>query len=330
MIQRLILHIGRHKTGTSAIQLYLAAHRAAFAAEGIAIPSTGGFRDAAADPADKVAHHRIAEDFGLARAGDKARRQGWLAEIEAASQGAETIVLSSELFQNANDFLGLRELAAGRHVEVVCYLREYLDYALSAWAQEVKKTGLAAGFFEFERGFNPQIARFCRAWQLFANRCHWRLYDPGADVVADFLSVTGLPDPGGRQQAAGAQRTNPRLGGSLLGFKLLANGAGLHSLALAQALEPLAAARQAWRRPLRLAPDRQAALRTKDYNAELEALFGELPLRDFSDGAWPFESPDLAKDFAEILAATAEFPAIQRHPLFRPFLETAMLQGETT
>lgn len=321
MIRRLILHIGRHKTGTSAVQRYLADHRAAYAAEGIVVPDLGGDERPDAEPADRAAHHRIALDCGTGPVAEARRRaeaaDGWRARLAAAAEGGHTLVLSSEAFQNCGDFAALRALCRDHYVEVVCYLREYLDYALSAYAQEVKKVGLYAGFFEFERGFDPQLGRFVARWEEFANRCHWRLYDrtllAEGDVVQDFLATAGLPDFGGDR----FQSENPRLGGSLLGFKLMANGAGLHSLRLAHALEPLAAARSDFRAPWRIEPGRQAQLRAgRNYNAALEGLVGEVRLADVATGTLPFESPGFAADLTGILAALEGFPALRAHPLF--------------
>ncbi|RAP40749.1 hypothetical protein BYZ73_13325 [Rhodovulum viride] len=324
MIRRLILHIGRHKTGTSAVQRYLAAHRASYAAAGIVVPDFGGYDDPEAEPADRAAHHRIALDCGSGPAAPPERRADWHARLAEAAEGGHTLVLSSEAFQNCSDFGALRALCRDHYVEVVCYLREYLDYALSAYAQEVKKVGLYSGFFEFERGFNPQLARFVTRWEEFANRCHWRLYDrtrfAEGDVVQDFLTTADLPDFGGDR----FQSENPRLGGSLLGFKLMANGAGLHSLPLARALDPLATSRPAFRAPWRIGPERQADLRARrDYNATLEALVGEVGLTDLSAGALPFESPGFAADLGQILGALDSLPRVRAHPIFAAFQEQA-------
>ncbi|ARC87511.1 hypothetical protein [Rhodovulum sp. MB263] len=329
MIRRLVLHIGRHKTGTSAVQRYLAGHRAAYAREGIVVPDFGGDEGPEAEPADRAAHHRIALDCCSGPVEEARRRadaaDGWRARLAGAAEGGHTLVLTSEAFQNCFDFAALRVLCRDHYVEMVCYLREYLDYALSAYAQEVKKAGLYSGFFEFERGFNPQLGRFVARWETFANRCHWRLYDCSrlaeGDVVQDFLATAGLPDFGGDRY----QSENPRLGGSLLGFKLLANGAGLHSLRLARALEPLAAARSDFRAPWRVGAGRQAQLRAgRDYNATLEGLVGEIRLTDAATGTLPFESPGFAADLGAILAALEDFPALRAHPLFALYQESGL------
>ena len=320
-MQRIILHIGRHKSGTSAIQRFLGENRAAFAEAGIVIPTLGGFDNPEADEADKVAHHLIAMDFGQSKKALPSQQKEWVSAVAQAAEGYDTLVLSSEAFQNASDFTGLRALCNGRYVEVVCYLREYLDYALSAYAQEVKKSGITSNFFEFERGFDPQLARFMTRWEHFANRCHWRLYDRaqlvGGDVVQDFLEVARLPDPGGPRP----EQENPRLGGSLLGFKLMANAAGLHSLKLAQTLEPMARTRPEFRAPLPIGPERQSELRAaREYNRVLQDHFGDLKLPSFAEGAWPLGSPRLSEDFGEILSGLDAMPAITNHPLFRQFI----------
>ena len=321
MIRRLVLHIGRHKTGTSAIQRYLAEHRAAYAEAGVIVPEFGGFEEDDADPADRVAHHRIALDCGAGTEPDPAARAKWREALTAAAEGGDTLVLSSEVFQNVTNFALLRELTRDFYVEVVCYLREYLDYALSSYAQDVKKVGVLTGFFEYERRFNPQLRQFVARWSEFANRCHWRLYErgrfEGGDVVRDFLKTAGLPDFGGSR----FQEVNPRIGGSLLGFKLIANGSGLHSTQLARALEPLASSRPEFRMPWRLDPRQQEALRARrDYNAILRRQVGDFGMVDVSTGALPFNSPTFAADMGEILAALDTFPKLRANPLLAQFV----------
>ncbi|KAB2908449.1 MAG: hypothetical protein F9K30_23520 [Dechloromonas sp.] len=324
MIRRLIIHIGRHKSGTSAIQLYLAEHRAAYASDGVIIPEFGCEEGTDNDPSDRVAHHRVAIAFSSDSESGHAEQEKWRTALHAAAERGHTVVLSSEAFQNHVDLSALRRLCRGFYVEIVCYFREYLDYALSAYAQEIKKNGLSAGFFEFERTFSPMLPPFIRRWEEFANICHWRLYDQdrliGGEVIGDFLATAGLPDFGGSRYRA----TNPRIGGSLLGFKLLANAAGLHSRALGRALEPLTAKKPNFRQPWRLLPETQAFLRSRrDYNAVLASRFGNFELCDTSSGALPFSSPTLTNDFESILMELDRFPELRSHPLFNAFLERA-------
>jgi len=232
------------------------------------------------------------------------------------------VILTSEAFQNLNDFQSLRILCRGFYVVVVCYLREYLDYVTSAYVQEVKKNGVFSGFLEFQRSFTPNIDRFISRWEEFANECNWRLYQrdrlANGDVVCDFLATAGLPDLGENPY----QDENRRFGGSLLGFKLLANGAGLHSLQLMRKLDLVAASNERFQLPLRITPEQQKRLRNKSsYNAVLVERFGDLRLKDFSNGVGPFESSTLDDDFRYIIAEVNEFPRVQNHPLFARFID---------
>lgn len=322
LMKQLVLHIGRHKSGTSAIQMYLAEHRAEYASLGIVIPEFGCEDDTDNDASDRVAHHRLANAFAHGGQTTPSELVAWRDALNNAGEMGRTVVLTSEAFQNCANFSALREFCRGFYVVVICYLREYLDYALSSYAQEIKKNGLSAGFFEFERTFNPAIGAFMRRWDEFANHCHWRIYDPErlaeGDVVLDFLNTAGLPDFGGARYRS----ENPRIGGSLLGLKLMANAAGLHSRALGRAMEPLASARASFRLPWRLLPETQARMRERrDYNSVLVERFGDLTIRDMSYGALPFASPTLASDFREILIALDDFPALREHPLFKVFME---------
>ncbi len=196
MIRRIVLHIGRHKTGTSAIQRYLADNRAAYADEGVIIPEFGGGEEVDSDLADRVAHHQLARAFAHGTTATPAEHMAWQNALQDAAKGGHTVVLTSEAFQNCTDFSALRRLCQGFYVEVICYLREYLDYALSAYAQEIKKNGLIAGFYEFEHTFAPSLGHFLLRWEEFANRCHWQFYDRNrfieGDVVQDFLDDCGF------------------------------------------------------------------------------------------------------------------------------------------
>lgn len=95
---RLILHIGRHKSGTSSIQHWLKRNNDLLSTNGILYPKS--FRKG-------VAHHNLVDILDPRRSGaadlDFAANQ-ILREVTEE----DTIILSSEAFQNVNDLRHVR------------------------------------------------------------------------------------------------------------------------------------------------------------------------------------------------------------------------------
>lgn len=143
------VHVGTHKTGTTAIQRFLAANEAALADEGIAYPRAG--RLSASYPG----HHNIAfELYGDPRFDESL---GTLADVLRELTGAERICLSSEdleyLHTRPAALIALRDAiaSAGYHPVVVIYLRAQGEYLESLYAEDVKH-GSVSSFQQFRTG----------------------------------------------------------------------------------------------------------------------------------------------------------------------------------
>lgn len=192
--KRVLLHIGRHKTGTSSLQRFLFEKSERLHAEGIHYPRelvSQGF-----------AHHGLATPLARRHFRGNARGQLAAARSRARNSLCELIptsvnVLSSEAFQNCDPRL-VAEVFAGWQVGVVVYLRNQLDYLASAYAQRIHATNYTGTLEEFAVGFDMDYARFLASWasyfplrpRLFAS-CRMR----GGDVVADFVTEV-LERPG--------------------------------------------------------------------------------------------------------------------------------------
>lgn len=184
----LFIHIGRHKTGTTALQNLFYYNRERFEAEfGLYYPRSG---------LNKIAHHEIGELFDPGRLcsesqfADAMKRdvtQRLLQEISEC--GYPKVLLSSESFQNVNP-QHIRQLFAGYEVKVIVYLRNQADYLVSAFAQQVHGTTLTTSFNKYCLGFmrTAQFARFIGRWSAaFPNNVSVGLYDGYETAGMDFL-----------------------------------------------------------------------------------------------------------------------------------------------
>lgn len=150
MTRTCILHIGVHKTGTTAVQKSLAVHRDGLLAAGILVPGIPG----EANPVH--GHHGLAIDLG-ASADDPGRPSFRATHLLAALEttGADTVVVSSETMsavQTRPD--AIRDLieAIGRRgfaPVVVATVRPQESILNSSYLQSVKLFKVSAPFAAF-------------------------------------------------------------------------------------------------------------------------------------------------------------------------------------
>jgi hypothetical protein len=128
---KIILHIGPHKTGTSALQAFLHSHAATLSQHGIHYPALGG---------EERNHHSIVVGlrtpslFGATV--DKLR----LIVSQAGSTGHQVCIFSSEMFvEHEVPIEAIRDIFVGCEVQVFAYLRRPDHLWASAYAQLVKE-----------------------------------------------------------------------------------------------------------------------------------------------------------------------------------------------
>ena len=144
----LVLHIGTHKTGTTALQSMLILNQQVLARQGIVVPNTGRFHQT--EDYDTPGHHELA--WELAGAPPHALVARVIDELEAA--GARTAVISSEEFHTIHhrteNLSALRSAFAARgyRTVVVLYLRAQARYAESIFQQNIRD------------GRDPSFSRF--------------------------------------------------------------------------------------------------------------------------------------------------------------------------
>jgi hypothetical protein len=144
--RRLVLHVGTHKTGTKALQVFLDANRRQLAETGIHYPLAG--RHLLDGGLITPGHHQIAFDLASAPGAPSASLEEVVAEIRLVQ--AATVVLSSEEFLPLIFTAGALEtiVSLGRDLGyepiAVVVLRAQPDYLESIFSELAKTTPVSA------------------------------------------------------------------------------------------------------------------------------------------------------------------------------------------
>lgn len=155
-----IIHIGTHKTGSTALQRFLFVNRDQLLAKGILYPLVGVM---------DCAHHELA---WAVRSGDQGKVDELLRaiETEATATGVGRIVLSSEEFEFIRNKNSLRPFFA-RKPTVVLFVRRQDSYLESEYNQHIRMYNLRYPHdiyrFYFHHDFMPRFNyRFiCDFWE---------------------------------------------------------------------------------------------------------------------------------------------------------------------
>ncbi|MCJ9430780.1 hypothetical protein [Kordiimonas marina] len=241
---KLYLHIGRHKCGTSTLQHFLCGSETELAAHGFVYPV------ALRTP---VAHHPLAH-FYNPRAGQPGDNDAEAAAAVHAFwqdvKAAPKSIVSSEALQNLDPATLVRDLA-DFDLTIIVYLREPLDYLLSAYAQRVKGGGGTETLDAFIDRFRPDYRDFLMRWQAAfpAAELKVRAFERsglvGQDIRRDFLHCLGLTAAEAETFSYPDTDSNVSIGGPLLEFmrriNLRGRPDGLLHHSLYQAVQKLAA-----------------------------------------------------------------------------------------
>jgi hypothetical protein len=223
------LHIGRQKTGTSAIQEFLAANLEQLLSEGFHFPLNGRPRSGV------PAHHLLAQYMNLRSRGQDGKISRNLAlafdafRHELSSNDTLTAIVSSEALQGANPKV-VAEFFQPGETRIVVYIREQVDYLLSSYSQAIHAKGFRISLPDFaQQFFLIDYEGFLNAWsQVFGQeQLCVRIYDReqlrDQDIVSDFMGVLGFPGLDEFNRTPAGVDVNPSIGGELLEFKRLLN-----------------------------------------------------------------------------------------------------------
>ena len=219
-MQQLILHIGRHKTGTTALQYSFVQNAGALTDAGVHYPEAGR---------DWVAHHDIANriaDPDLRPAQDELV-SGFLEEIRDC--GKPTVLVSSEGFQRCDPKI-VKKVFQGFKISVVVYLREQVSYLQSSYLQAIHAENYHGSIEEYERDvFGAPYPHFLAPWlqsmgrKRVIARIFSREFMTSGDVVTDFFqSVLGETlgiRVDGKPVELGHITSNSSLKGDAIAFK---------------------------------------------------------------------------------------------------------------
>lgn len=197
-MRKCFLHIGTHKTGTTAIQLQLKNHSRELAKRNFLYPIAGV-------PRRLAGHHNISWQLR----GDRRFKPeyGTLDDLFLEiGKSDRNVILSSEDFECAADVLGSFIGRLERHgfsVEVIVYFRDQLSYCRSLYL-ELITLGYDRTFGEFllevleHRSVRWQDSVFSFDYQALLNQLPpattviARPFRRQNSVIGDFLSILGL------------------------------------------------------------------------------------------------------------------------------------------
>jgi hypothetical protein len=190
----MILHVGPHKTGSTALQLRLITARAHLQSHGYDYPLIG---------LSQYGHHRI-NPFLY---GDTAEAQDVTEEsLRALAAHGTNMVLSSEdlIYQEADQLERLRNLLDGFAIQIVLFIRTPVQLWPSHW-QELVKFGRPESLLEYlgacfgvnslikPNNMNPvyQAQRFSQVFgrQNVRMFCYNNIVDDGIDLFEFFLDT---------------------------------------------------------------------------------------------------------------------------------------------
>lgn len=325
--KQLILHIGRAKSGTSTLQTYLTTHREKLAAQGICFPRAGCGTSAA--------HHDLAHAC-LADHPNNGLLLSMRSALEAEAAPFDTVIVSSEAFQNLHASAALNFMfgqpgprlfgrsllwrtARSYRIKTICYVREFLEFAASSYAQKIHESSYTGTLRPYcGENFTMPLATLVRVWRRFSDQVIFVYYDRSTlldgDIVADFFDRMELLPPSPIRPAD----FNPSLSGNLLAFKLLINLHGAHSMAYYNAFSELARSDPRYRGKLFISDEEAHEFRSNDrgYNAQLARLVGPIKLGSF-EGGNRFNPDFWANDLEHFLSHPALVELKKRPEIYR-------------
>ena len=189
-MKKIILHIGRHKSGTSSIQRFLSESVSLLEENSILYPAV--FRKG-------FAHHRLAgllkrTEVRKLSADELTERVGSIrCQLhEILESQYEVFVFSSEAFQNCNPKVVHRVFSnLGCDIHVACYFRDQASYLASAYNQKVHANIYDIPLDEFVDRFGGYYMKFADNWAEFFSGFSAKVFNRNQlykqNVIDDFF-----------------------------------------------------------------------------------------------------------------------------------------------
>lgn len=199
MPEKLTVHIGANKTGSSAIQRFLSINNLALREEGIIVPNNGF------QVADRVQGYHVfgfQELLGNPKEGRK-QFEDAIDAVNAAYPRAATTLLSAENLTANPVAPSLFENLVERYdAEIIIYIRRQDEYILSSWQQWYSK--VSADFWAWVisvLGTLGDWRAYLENWETVVpkEKITVRVFErsklEGGDIVEDFHGLLGISRP---------------------------------------------------------------------------------------------------------------------------------------
>jgi len=199
---RITLHIGRHKTGSTSIQLFLTKNTKALLEKGILVPISGRPTTA------PNGHHQLAWDIQETGTNTEAY---YNLEQEISNFEGNDVIITSECFDQLTDseIKTLRSFLSNHDVRIIVYLRNQIEAIESMYRTDVTHYEKDLTFWEFLQKTKARhnYRDFLMPWMEIFGRenINVQLYDKNflvsSDIIEDFSryfsenSFAHLPRP---------------------------------------------------------------------------------------------------------------------------------------
>lgn len=220
-MKKVVLHIGRHKSGTTALQDFLAGNTRWLEKNGFEYLNILR-RD--------TAHHELSEPFSrhkltevapaiLQKMINKVREQ-----ILLTSQNNLTLIISSEAFQNCDPNVIRQIFPEDKFdVQIVCYFRDQVSYLTSSFAQVVHAELKVIDLEKYIKVFNANYWSFLSQWNENFSNMIIRPFSSkdllNGDIVDDFCQEVLHLKPEDEKRYS----SNPSINRRYIAFKLMYN-----------------------------------------------------------------------------------------------------------
>lgn len=221
MKRKVILHIGRHKSGTTALQEYLFDHKNWLFEQGFEYPDLF---------ISEKAHHGISREFlrYIVEHRDFDLTEQIIQDLQFAlynqTSSHHTLIISSEGFQECDPFL-IRRIFDSKifDVQIVCYFREQVSYAASSYAQIIHAQLEIHDLELYLESFVADYYSFSKEWSDLFGNITAVLFDKNyllnGNIIDDFFDrILSVTPP-----SVTEKDTNPSLTRRYLAFKYLYN-----------------------------------------------------------------------------------------------------------